>query len=954
MHPTTSHVRPWFIGIFLLPVVLFFFRNVAAADTVLDGEWSGSFSCGEYIDTSFTLKLDSTETGLLLGELHFTVPKHPEKSGAYSVRGRYSAANRQISILPTQWIERQPGFPAVGLNGTVHENGLSMQGELRYCEQLGQRKFIAKRTTAALSSAAAGMNAQPLPAPNRSPLEGHWKGSITCKNSAVEIPLDFDILGDGSTIGGMATISWPWVKKRQVFYNDERFALGGQTSTEEVSLLPTVLLNPRMLSGNSTSRFRSLTGKLDATGKQIKGTAEKVAATWRCDSFQLNYQGPPRLPDLNGTGISAGSWAGYELDLKSTAGPLDQISKLNQDFSMQERLTLVGEGINMYGRYEIVRPIYSQPTLQEHYCVRLRPLLTLEDGRIGFVPLEVERAEGRLAGQSKRGMLGDFILALKRGAGDALMIERITPRPPRQGENTVTRLQRLGPPAIAALNAGEGPRVDFSPSIGGRLVEAASLDGQCRVLQDWLQPLSDAGDLGRMNYNSTLPHALPLFTDQHFVPVFGLPFQQTTQEERSALSSVMVLCSVRLKADVLVNPFVGRPFSGQVGFDEFSAKLMDREESKTWFTTAMAEIESIAERKDSLARLSAIEADFRSRNQDLSKSDREQFAAAIAGKRKAIAVAVLMDRVAAVPSLPATTASISVLRELMGDSRHLELPPEVSSTLNRLAQAKAKNIFNPIIAAAREAVRNTPKTLQGLAKLNLVQRKLMEAVNNLGPFIVVDDAAEVASSVQARREKLIASPDIHTAFTELMRGLKPQGDPRTIVHETALHYVDEKYLGTSSPEPAYAKAAEAAVQRLEIESITIADRSVPSSPEEPDAREILFALKAKVDMINSQSHSNYERCRNGQYENDPLMAMECLGTLTAGAGSEMWISITRFEKLGCAKPQGLPGYICDYVLGVNSDNPFWRGRAAEVFGAGFMERGRFLRTRDGWTFMGGK
>jgi len=785
MPPTATRVRYWFSTILLLSVLMTS-QDVDASGNFLDGEWSGSFSCGEFIDTSFTLTLGSAEGGLLTGELHFTVPRRSGETGAYRVRGRYDAVERKVTILPTEWIKRQPGLPAIGLSGTVHENGLSMQGELRYCQQIGHPSFIAKRSKSGPSSTATetGVTDKPLSIPSGGPLEGHWKGSITCTRPVVEIPLDFNILGSNNALAGMATINWPYNQKRQVLYQEQRLALRGQAATGEVSLHPTVLL------GKWPAQFQSLTGRLDPSGKRLEGTVERPGAAYNCKGFRLALTGPPNLPNPKLAGLSAGSWAGYEFELKSTADRLEQISELNKVGTMQTRLTLVGEGVNMHGRYEVVSPLSTQPTRQDRYRVRLRPLLTLEDGRIGFVPMEIENAEGRLAGQSKRGPFGDFLLAISKGSGNTIMIERLVSG--RVGNAVM--LHSMGTGEIAALDAGEGPRIAFPESMGGRLVAAPSFDAQCRVLRDWLQPLSNAGDLGRMTYNSTLTHALPLFTEKNFAPVFGLPYQQTAQPERSAIVSVMALCATRIETEVLRNPFINRPLASQAGFDEIAAKLMDRQESGAWLATSLAEVDSVAESKESMSRLNAIEVDARRRDQDLQKSDRERLAAAIAGKRNAIAVAVLMDRVAAVPNLPTTTASISVLNKLIDDSRKLKLSPEISATLDKSVNVKAKELLNPIIDEARNSMRDAPKTLEGLAVLTRSQRMLKETTQEFSPYIVVKEVSEVIAQVRARREELIASPEIRSAFTDLMQELKPQGDPRAVVHSTALRYVDEEHL----------------------------------------------------------------------------------------------------------------------------------------------------------------
>ena len=113
---------------------------------------------------------------------------------------------------------------------------------------------------------------------------------------------------------------------------------------------------------------------------------------------------------------------------------------------------------------------------------------------------------------------------------------------------------------------------------------------------------------------------------------------------------------------------------------------------------------------------------------------------------------------------------------------------------------------------------------------------------------------------------------------------------------------------------------------------------------------MLLAIKARVDQLNDDLRSKYGRCQRREFQNDPLMAMECLTILGAGAGEQMRVRITRFEKIGCGDPTALTGFLCDYAVGIQSSSPAMQGRLGELMGSGQAARARFIRTTDGWLF----
>ena len=445
---------------------------------------------------------------------------------------------------------------------------------------------------------------------------------------------------------------------------------------------------------------------------------------------------------------------------------------------------------------------------------------------------------------------------------------------------------------------------------------------------------------------------LPLFEDSRFEPVFGLPYSLTTAEERAAVWRLSRwLCPGRTGLARYSGGAFDDAFHNERDFNEIVAALVDREELAAWHETAMGEIGGLADDGASLPRLAAIEAEAKSRAKEIPADAQAALAGALKDKRAAIAVVEINKRVAAVPALPAEMRSLDVLKTLIADARAVRLPAADASALSRSVRAKADAIAGPAIAAALAEAERAPATLDGLAELTRLDREMGQLAETLGPELGMTEAVGRVRAIGARRATLIADPAIQLAFAEALGRLEPRGgDPAGQVAGAAGRYIDRRHYDGPNAIPAYARAVQRAIAVMEIRAIDFADRSGSAMEGEPTAEEMLFAVKAKFDQINDELSSTFGRCQRREFQNDPLMAMQCLTIIAAGGGGEFKVRMTRFEKLGCALGLNRSGFICDYVLGFELNSPFMQGRMGELMGAGSVSQGRFLKLAGGWVF----
>jgi hypothetical protein len=125
---------------------------------------------------------------------------------------------------------------------------------------------------------------------------------------------------------------------------------------------------------------------------------------------------------------------------------------------------------------------------------------------------------------------------------------------------------------------------------------------------------------------------------------------------------------------------------------------------------------------------------------------------------------------------------------------------------------------------------------------------------------------------------------------------------------------------------------------------------------EPTEEEMYDVINARLAAVAQRVSRMAEDCRQGGFKNDPGQAVLCLGVMpadTAGAGRAM--RITRFEKLGCARATGKPGYVCDYLVGTTGGMTGAMGpKFQEIIGEGGAGQARFLKTREGWMMLDDK
>ncbi len=108
---------------------------------------------------------------------------------------------------------------------------------------------------------------------------------------------------------------------------------------------------------------------------------------------------------------------------------------------------------------------------------------------------------------------------------------------------------------------------------------------------------------------------------------------------------------------------------------------------------------------------------------------------------------------------------------------------------------------------------------------------------------------------------------------------------------------------------------------------------------EPSEKEMLSALQGILDEAGQQANDKSEQCKYIRESRDPYLALSCMVD-SFQKEAQRSISITGFEKIGCAKARAT-GYVCDYRIRIAA--PMTPNTWSPV------ETRRFIKTQSGWV-----
>ena len=196
----------------------------------------------------------------------------------------------------------------------------------------------------------------------------------------------------------------------------------------------------------------------------------------------------------------------------------------------------------------------------------------------------------------------------------------------------------------------------------------ARFRAQCDALEEWSRPLTARPDAQTQIIDRLEPEAVPLFDDDAFVPVFGLPYIAMSAAQLKPFFYLLARdCPQKLGMRDLNHPLLYSPFSGpegSFGYAAVTAALMNRRAAKATVGEAEQRLPALPATDAGLAELGKLEHDTPSSLALLTEKERQAFAVTLADNRTRIARGILETRISAIGDLPATRREFDQLDRL--------------------------------------------------------------------------------------------------------------------------------------------------------------------------------------------------------------------------------------------------------------------------------------------------
>ena len=913
-------------GLTLLVVCTGWLAGEARADANIDGLWSGSYSCGSGGKSKLKLEV-AEEQGKLSATFSFDAQG---TTGSYKLTGRLRPDN-SFTLAPRQWIERPTGFTALAMEGALNPNGRMIEGRVSPCLS---GAFTATRTVAEGEAPPAEAPPSPLAAGK---LTGIWQGWVGCRQNrrgnTENYPVKLQAYSDGDSIGAYGTIGI--YKQRNSGAGptfDQRVVLSGKHEGGTISLRSTVLD-----SGGARVQLRSVAGSV-ANDSAIEGEVRMNG----CETISLSRRGGVRPLDI--PPAIAGIWAGAVGRGEQTVVVLHAVNDAAAPF------------FELRATYPADKPEAQRDRLALSLVAVAQP----GDGLL-LVPVSAREATGIFSGE---GTLRHFLTQsqaalVSLGADGSLVFKGIANErdfADAAGNRNAFQLARPSKGQGEALASGETPPVDFGGVIAGALAEAPSREAQCRVLAEWLKPFEPNVNIKRMSVDAVMAGLSTAF-DEPFEPVFGIPFFETSQEERRAVA-MMIRGTCRNMEMELVS-FVGDfVLMTNHQFAQFNTLKADRQETMEWMAQSQEELDALPEDAASLKRIAALRQETRIRSRDMRDPERKQAEAALSKREMEITLAMLIAQIEAIPEGSFEQGGLNGVFALLERSRKSELDETSRGELAARGRLRASAILERPLKDAAEVAESLPISLEGLSEGHGAMRPFLAYRQPMDRWFGSIDPSGTLGPLYRRLDEIRGDAAVQAAFREALLKEAEGTDAVQRVRAKAGNYVD---LGDLQRYPEFAAILTDVELVAEVRAVNIVDLSQNRQRGEPEAEEIAkFALQ-RVREANATFAAKEDMCMSSGFTNS-IEALSCLsvpGIMTGQKG--FGARLIEVRKIGCETEIPDTQYLCSFTQEIEMNMP-----GGEAFGGNTMtdmvremSKGeavdaRFVRAKGGgWSVITG-
>jgi hypothetical protein len=528
----------------------------------------------------------------------------------------------------------------------------------------------------------------------------------------------------------------------------------------------------------------------------------------------------------------------------------------------------------------------------------------------------------------------------------------------------------------AQAAAQQASRYDNAPTA---LSQASTPAEQCLVLGKWFSRFRR--EYSKVNIQGSLVdqlyvQAANLFNDDDFVPVFGKRYEQLTERDRAVPRQAIAACRQTTDREestmygvVLIRPFLpgsgGSPGSFTAG--DVAAMVAFRRSLRQKRLALLAELKQLTPSEQSLQRAQAIRDTELSEYEILWPSEYAELDAAANAAITRIATPVFESWIAA------------TIKEASGYDGLTRISDALDLLIGR-ANAQRSNSRAVLAAAASPASRQQAEAklrARGTALATELIAPERARLASLGTGLAALQAGTVWHLRVAQGfARFEGEPPVRAAFQELQARRRPElaasateltARVRAAKTSAELATIMASYLGVPSDrdEPAASgifvaagekdRAFAAAAEKAEAEAraVTTFCKRIPPGPKpipaEPSATDLCLAVADIMDAMNEEWRSIQTACARGDYRTDRILGVQCLGLcLGSFMTCHLSVQMIHFEKVACAKPQGLAGFNCDYIMRWTASTASLNSAMGVVFPAGGHTRHRFIQRGDRW------
>ena len=488
-------------------------------------------------------------------------------------------------------------------------------------------------------------------------------------------------------------------------------------------------------------------------------------------------------------------------------------------------------------------------------------------------------------------------------------------------------------------------------------------------------PLSDrssrraSGDAGPGS-PANVPRDAWLLEDSRFIPYFGKAYDQLSDDELTRYGQMARSCRAapRTAGTMPVDISVfGRVFMPRL-FPMLSKGVQALRAGRQEAQAAISQLDALAPGAGGLEGYQQLVADAPRLRSFLSAQDAEAFDRAMKGANERVARPAMANlaqqTIASAQGYEGLVAVNKLLREMQPTDRRANASAD-AATLQQLT-ARQSALAGGL---AREEKARLGALGAGVVGLERGVAWAKDFNASYGKLADVPEIADVWRDFLKRRNELIDASrpelsrrigqtrDVNELQALMAKYLPLESDQRT-EGGTALAtraaeqrdaFDKRRILGDSAVAAAPASDGSSKGGHAPAKAVPAAE---PLAKGEPSESEMYDLVKQQFDNQAAKVRRMAEMCKNGSMnnKNDPAAGLLCLtGMFGSAAGGAEAMKITSFEKLGCERASGKPGYVCDYLVSMSGGAMRAMGPSmTAMFGDGNAAQARFLKTKSGW------